>query len=76
MEIDWSLFPEPEYRDDSKDDPPSMPRNQCSLCKNSTHFGNCKAYPVGIPEDIYYDDFIHTKPYPGDNGIQFEAFES
>ena len=57
-------------------DPPSRTEGQCNRCINTTHFGNCKAYPVGIPKDIYYDDFEHTKPYPGDNGIQFEAFES
>lgn len=42
----------------------------------------CKAYPKGIP-DMFIDIIAynkegeveihkHTKPYPGDNGIQFE----
>jgi len=33
----------------------------------------CKAFPDGIPEGIAYGDNLHTKPYPGDGGVQFEA---
>ena len=47
--------------------------SQCSIC---THCGltefRCEAFPYGIPEPILNNEFIHTKPYPGDNGIQFE----
>ena len=32
----------------------------------------CKAFSKGIPEDITYGTNLHLKPYPGDNGIQFE----
>lgn len=32
----------------------------------------CKAFPDGIPDEIAYGDNKHLKPYPGDNGIQFE----
>ena len=32
----------------------------------------CKAFPDGIPYEITYGDNDHTKPYPGDHGIQFE----
>jgi hypothetical protein len=47
----------------------------CVICK---HFLNdkdtlcCDAFPDKIPENIIMEKFIHTKPYPGDNGITFE----
>ena len=33
----------------------------------------CKAFPNGIPDVILESKFMHTKPYKGDHGIQFEA---
>ena len=35
----------------------------------------CKAFPGKIPDGIAYGKNLHTKPYPGDHGIQFEAAE-
>ena len=32
----------------------------------------CDAFPNGIPSDIVDNVIEHTKPYKGDNGIQFE----
>lgn len=32
----------------------------------------CAAFPEGIPDEIAYGDNPHTKPYPGDRGIQYE----
>ncbi len=32
----------------------------------------CTAFPDGIPEEITYGTNDHTKPFPGDHGIQFE----
>lgn len=51
--------------------------SQCVKCKHKhprTKEGplTCKAYPNGIPRDLFYNDMDHTKPYPGDNGILFE----
>ena len=47
---------------------------QCLECK---HFIDdrkftCKAFPKGIPDDLVFTRVEHTKPYPGDHGIQFE----
>lgn len=35
----------------------------------------CAAFPHGIPEEILSGEVKHTRPYPGDNGIRFEAAE-
>lgn len=32
----------------------------------------CDAFPDGIPSEIFRGEFIHNKPYPGDNGILYE----
>lgn len=33
----------------------------------------CLAFPIQIPDDIWYDNVHHTEPYDGDAGITFEA---
>ena len=45
----------------------------CDLCKH-VHKDRvtCKAFPGVIPIEIWSGDVVHTEPYPGDNGIQFE----
>jgi len=32
----------------------------------------CDAFPDGIPGQISFNKFDHTKAYDGDNGIRFE----
>jgi hypothetical protein len=32
----------------------------------------CKAFPMGIPEEIAYGTNLHLTPYPDDNGLQYE----
>jgi hypothetical protein len=49
---------------------------QCLQCKyfhdEDTEHSTCDAFPQGIPEDILLSKFDHSKPFPGDNGIQFQ----
>lgn len=53
---------------------------KCLDCKHLTETKDdftptCKAFPDGIPHDIFWEKIDHVKPYPGDNGIQFESKE-
>lgn len=43
----------------------------CHSCVHRTSLFNCKAFPDGIPAEILRGDFMHTRPFPGDHGIQF-----
>lgn len=46
----------------------------CHTCVHRRANGlNCDAFPEGIPVEIIIGDVLHTSPYPGDNGIQYEA---
>ena len=45
---------------------------ECINCKHKTARRTCKAFPKGIPKEIYFEYFDHTKPFKGDKGIQFE----
>ena len=52
---------------------------QCLFCthldwKNKRAI-TCDAFPEGIPDEIFDNEVSHKKPYPGDNGIVFEAKE-
>jgi len=55
------------------DDTPILP-SQCISCEHldfsSVPFV-CKAFPRGIPVPILTGEVLHTKPYEGDNGVQY-----
>ncbi|MCX7998724.1 MAG: hypothetical protein N3A69_07195 [Leptospiraceae bacterium] len=40
--------------------------------ENGESTKRCKAFPNGIPLEIFENKFDHENPYPGDNGIRFE----
>jgi rubrerythrin len=45
---------------------------QCIGCKHYTFNATCEAFPDHIPHAIFSGQVIHTKPYPGDCGIQYD----
>jgi len=46
---------------------------KCPKCPDSDiDIKTCEAFPDGIPHSISKYGFEHSKPFPGDNGIQFE----
>lgn len=32
----------------------------------------CKAFPEGIPKEIFVGEVMHTSPYPGDGGVIYK----
>jgi len=49
---------------------------QCNACKHRIKgTAECAAFPDGIPAEILTAAYDHTQPFPGDQGIQFEALE-
>ncbi len=51
---------------------PGFEAPQCARCAHNNEDGTCKAFPQRIPDAIYTNRHDHTKPYPGDQGFQFE----
>ena len=45
----------------------------CRHCKNYLGEQKCRAFPEGIPEPLNAGEHLHREPYPGDQGILFEA---
>ena len=44
---------------------------QCYICRHYLDGKKCSAF-ARIPDEILRGDNDHKKPYPSDNGIQFE----
>ena len=38
-----------------------------------SEFLACAAFPAGIPTEIAYGPNLRLRPFPGDNGIEFEV---
>jgi hypothetical protein len=44
----------------------------CRRCRHYRKNTRCEAYPDKIPTEILLGYVSHTRPYKGDQGIQFE----
>ena len=55
----------------------AVPLIACRNCKHLILNNKkiCKAFLNGIPTEILIGKNDHTKPFKGDNGIQFEPIE-
>ena len=47
----------------------------CTFCIHYLGDEKCKAFPDGIPNDVFCGYIQHTEPVEGDNGIIFEPNE-
>lgn len=54
----------------------SVPAPICFDCKHFRGLFHCDAFPDRIPQAIIESEHDHTKPYPGDHGIQFDPLDN
>jgi len=47
----------------------------CILLYNSGIERMCKAFPNGIPDEIWIGTISHRRPYPGDGGLTYSQQE-
>lgn len=48
---------------------------QCHDCIHYIEEFKCKAFPKGIPREIFTGLHDHKKKFKGDNGIRFQTIE-
>ncbi|MCF6175497.1 MAG: hypothetical protein L3J71_07005 [Victivallaceae bacterium] len=54
------------------------PMPLCIFCRHchehnlAARVPSCNAFPDAVPDKIFFESGDHRKPWPGDNGIQFE----
>lgn len=61
----------------------SRPPPQCLSCRHwISPIGQvgeaaqvCAAFPDGIPEQIWWNNADHRKPFPGDHGVRWAALD-
>ena len=51
--------------------------SQCLDCKNFIEKNRdgvfiCKAFPNGIPDEVFWNEVNHTENIDGDNGFKYE----
>jgi hypothetical protein len=53
-----------------------VPPPQCSACFHLAMAPEhtCKAFPEGIPDEIWSNEVDHRKPFEGDNGVRWAPF--
>lgn len=53
----------------------------CSACSRYNRpvsygdTGTCKAFPMGIPHEIFFGGYDHRQPFEGDAGVRFRLAE-
>lgn len=50
--------------------------SQCCSCDHLITTGHCRAFPVGIPMDIWTAEKKHDTPREGDHGLQYKQIKS
>lgn len=54
--------------------------SQCLDCINfnfeNKNKNTCKAFPEGIPDDIFWNKITHNKDLGNDNGIHFKPIQN
>jgi hypothetical protein len=47
-------------------------QDNCKICANYSQDQRCKAFPDGIPDELWSGENLHRQSYSGDNGIHYE----